>query len=41
VASGGSFNAAMMRTYETTGVSIVLCILTAASATAALATSSF
>lgn len=40
-ASGGSFNAAMMRTYETTGVSIVLCILTAASATAALATSSF
>ena len=40
-ASGGSFNAAIMRTYETTGVSIVLCILTAASATAALATSSF
>jgi len=40
-AAGGSFNAAMMRTYETTGVSIVLCILTAASATAALATSSF
>ena len=40
-ASGGSFNAAMMRTFETTGVSIVLCILTAASATAALATSSF
>ena len=40
-ASGGSFNTAMMRTYETTGASIVICILTAASATAALATSSF
>jgi predicted RND superfamily exporter protein len=40
-AEGGSFNGAMLRTYETTGVSIVLCILTAASATAALATSSF
>ncbi len=39
--TGGSFNAAMERTFETTGVSIVLCILTAASATAALATSSF
>jgi len=38
---GGSFNAAMERTFETTGLSIVLCILTAASATAALATSSF
>ncbi|MGA3161360.1 MAG: MMPL family transporter [Terracidiphilus sp.] len=38
---GGSFNAAMLRTFETTGLSIVLCILTAASATAALATSSF
>jgi predicted RND superfamily exporter protein len=40
-ARGGSFNAAMERTFETTGLSIVLCILTAASATAALATSSF
>jgi predicted RND superfamily exporter protein len=40
-AAGGNFNAAMLRTFETTGVSIVLCILTAASATAALATSSF
>jgi hypothetical protein len=40
-AKGGSFNAAMERTFATTGVSIVLCILTAASATAALATSSF
>lgn len=39
--AGGNLNAAMLRTYETTGVSIVLCILTAASATAALATSSF
>jgi predicted RND superfamily exporter protein len=40
-AKGGSFNAAMQRTFETTGLSIVLCTLTAASATAALATSSF
>ena len=40
-AKGGSFNEAMLRTFETTGVSIVLCILTAASATAALAASSF
>jgi len=40
-AKGGNFNAAMLRTYETTGVSIVLCILTSASATAALATSGF
>jgi hypothetical protein len=40
-AEGGSFNAAMLRTFETTGVSIVLCILTAASATAALAASHF
>jgi hypothetical protein len=40
-AQGGNFDAAMLRTFETTGLSIVLCILTAASATAALATSSF
>ncbi|MFZ1083337.1 MAG: MMPL family transporter [Terracidiphilus sp.] len=40
-AEGGSFDGAMLRTFETTGVSIVLCILTAATATAALATSSF
>jgi hypothetical protein len=40
-AEGGSFDAAMLRTFETTGVSIVLCIFTAATATAALATSSF
>jgi predicted RND superfamily exporter protein len=38
---GGSFNAAMQRAFETTGTSIVLCILTAASATAALAASRF
>ena len=31
----------MLRTFETTGASIVLCILTAATATAALATSGF
>ena len=40
-AKGYSFNAAMQRTYETTGLSIVLCTLTAASATAALATAGF
>jgi hypothetical protein len=40
-AKGGSFNAAMQRTYETTGLSIVLCTLTAASATVALATAGF
>jgi hypothetical protein len=40
-AKGGSLNDAVLRTYETTGVSIVLCIVTAATATAALATSGF
>jgi predicted RND superfamily exporter protein len=40
-AAGGSFNAAVLRTFETTGASVVLCTLTAASATAALAASSF
>ena len=40
-AKGGTLNAAMLRTFETTGLSIVFCILTAATATAALATSSF
>ena len=40
-AKGGTLNAAVLRTYETTGVSIVLCIVTAATATAALATSGF
>ncbi len=38
---GGSFNEAMLRTFETTGTSIVLCILTAATSTAALACSGF
>ena len=38
---GGSFNDAMLRTFETTGTSIVLCILTAATSTAALACSGF
>ncbi len=40
-AEGGSFNEAMLRTFETTGTSIVLCILTAATSTAALACSGF
>jgi hypothetical protein len=38
---GGTFNSALLRTFETTGLSIVLCIVTAAVATAALATSGF
>jgi len=38
---GGTFNEALLRTFETTGLSIVLCILTAATATAALATAGF
>ncbi len=38
---GRSFNEAVLRTFETTGVSIVLCIVTAASATVALAFSGF
>jgi predicted RND superfamily exporter protein len=40
-AKGGTFNEAVLRTFETTGLSIVFCILTAATATAALATSGF
>jgi len=40
-AKGGTLNEALIRTYGTTGVSIVLCIVTAATATAALATSGF
>jgi len=40
-AKGKTLNEAMLSTYETTGLSIVLCIVTAASATAALATSGF
>jgi predicted RND superfamily exporter protein len=40
-ANGGELNAAVFRTFETTGVSVFFCILTAATATAALATSGF
>ncbi len=40
-ARGGTYNEALLRTFETTGLSIVLCIVTAATATAALATSGF
>ena len=40
-AKGGPLNAAVFRTFETTGLSVFFCILTAATATAALATSSF
>jgi predicted RND superfamily exporter protein len=40
-AKGGTLNDAVLRTFETTGVSIVLCIVTAATATVALATSGF
>jgi predicted RND superfamily exporter protein len=40
-AKGGSLKDAVLRTYETTGVSIVLCIVTAATSTAALAASGF
>lgn len=40
-AKTGSLDKALTSTYETTGLSIVFCILTAATATAALATSSF
>jgi hypothetical protein len=40
-AKGGTFNEALLRTFETTGLSIVLCIFTAATATAALAASEF
>lgn len=40
-AKGGSFDDAVLGTFETTGLSIVLCIVTAATATAALATSGF
>jgi uncharacterized protein len=38
---GGTVNEAVFRTFETTGQSVFFCILTAATATAALATSSF
>ena len=40
-AKGGTLHAAVLRTFETTGLSVVFCILTAATATASLATSSF
>jgi len=40
-AKGGTFHAALLRTFETTGLSIVLCIVTAATATVALAFSGF
>jgi predicted RND superfamily exporter protein len=38
---GGTLNDAVVRSFETTGLSVVLCIVTAATATASLATSSF
>lgn len=40
-AKGGTLNEAVFRTFETTGLSVVFCILTAATSTAALATSGF
>jgi len=40
-AKGGTLNDAVLRSFETTGFSVVLCIVTAATATASLATSSF
>ncbi len=40
-AKGGTLNAAVLRTFETTGLSVFFCIITAATATASLATSSF
>jgi predicted RND superfamily exporter protein len=40
-AKGGTLNDAVLRTFETTGFSVLLCIITAATATASLATSSF
>jgi predicted RND superfamily exporter protein len=40
-AKGGTLDEAVLRSFETTGVSVVFCILTAATATASLATSGF
>jgi predicted RND superfamily exporter protein len=40
-AKGGTLNSAVLRTFETTGFSVVLCIVTAATATVSLATSGF
>jgi predicted RND superfamily exporter protein len=41
VLNNATLNDAVLRTFETTGLSVVFCIVTAATATAALATSSF
>jgi predicted RND superfamily exporter protein len=41
VLNDATLNDAVLRTFETTGLSVVFCIVTAATATAALATSSF
>ncbi|MFZ1158021.1 MAG: MMPL family transporter [Candidatus Sulfotelmatobacter sp.] len=41
VLNDATLNNAVLRTFETTGLSVVFCIVTAATATAALATSSF
>jgi uncharacterized protein len=40
-AKGGTLDDAVLRTFETTGLSVFLCIVTAATATASLATASF
>jgi predicted RND superfamily exporter protein len=40
-AKGGTLDEAVLRTFETTGLSVFLCIATAATATASLATASF
>jgi hypothetical protein len=40
-AKGGTLDDAVLRTFETTGLSVFLCIVTAATATAALATARF
>ena len=40
-AKGGTLDDAVLRTFETTGLSVFLCIATAATATASLATASF
>ena len=40
-AKGGTLNDAVLRTFETTGMSVVFCIVTAATATASLAFSGF
>jgi uncharacterized protein len=40
-AKGGTLNEAVLRTFETTGLSVFLCIITAATATASLANAGF